>query len=44
MLTAGLQNIPAELYEAAAVDGAGVWRQVRHITLPLLRPVNGCWC
>ena len=30
MLTAGLQNIPDELYEAAAIDGAGIWQQVRH--------------
>ena len=35
---AGLQAIPTHLYEAAAVDGAGVWRRFRHITLPLLRP------
>ncbi|MFE9425263.1 carbohydrate ABC transporter permease [Kitasatospora sp. NPDC006697] len=39
-LTAGLQNIPRELYEAAAMDGAGVWQQIRKITLPSLRPVN----
>ncbi|MFJ9822912.1 carbohydrate ABC transporter permease [Streptomyces sp. NPDC101160] len=39
-VTAGLQNIPRDLYEAAALDGAGVWRQIRHITLPSLRPVN----
>ncbi|MEV4560386.1 sugar ABC transporter permease [Kitasatospora sp. NPDC049285] len=39
-LTAGLQNIPRELYEAAAIDGAGVWQQIRRITLPSLRPVN----
>ncbi|MDF3289919.1 carbohydrate ABC transporter permease [Streptomyces silvisoli] len=39
-LTAGLQNIPRELYEAAAMDGAGTWQQVRRITLPSLRPVN----
>lgn len=39
-LTAGLQNIPKELYEAAAMDGAGVWQQIRKITLPSLRPVN----
>ncbi|RAJ38549.1 multiple sugar transport system permease protein [Kitasatospora sp. SolWspMP-SS2h] len=39
-LTAGLQNIPRELYEAAALDGAGVWQQIRRITLPSLRPVN----
>ncbi len=39
-LTAGLQNIPRELYEAAAMDGAGIWQQIRRITLPSLRPVN----
>ncbi|GAA4178846.1 sugar ABC transporter permease [Gryllotalpicola koreensis] len=33
---AGLQDIPRELYEAAAVDGASNWAQIRHITLPLL--------
>ncbi len=36
---AGLQSIPAELYEAAQVDGAAGWARFRHITLPLLRPV-----
>jgi multiple sugar transport system permease protein len=40
MLTAGMQSIPDELYDASAVDGAGVWRQARHITLAMLRPVN----
>ncbi len=39
-LTAGLQTIPEELYEAAAIDGAGFVSQVRNITLPMLRPVN----
>lgn len=39
-LTAGLQNIPRDLYEAAAMDGADVWQQIRRITLPSLRPVN----
>jgi arabinogalactan oligomer / maltooligosaccharide transport system permease protein len=33
-----LQSIPADLYEAAEVDGASKWAQFRHITLPLLRP------
>jgi multiple sugar transport system permease protein len=33
---AGLQDIPHELYEAAAVDGAGPWQQIRSITIPLL--------
>jgi len=36
---AGLQDIPAQLYEAAALDGAGPWRRFWSITLPLLRPV-----
>ena len=36
---AGLQAIPQELHEAAAIDGAGPWRRFRHITLPLLRPL-----
>jgi multiple sugar transport system permease protein len=35
---AGLQSIPEEVYSASAVDGAGPFRQFRHITLPLLRP------
>jgi multiple sugar transport system permease protein len=36
---AGLQAIPRELNEAAALDGAGTWRRFRYITLPLLRPL-----
>jgi len=39
ILLAGLQSIPPELYEAARIDGASVWRQFRHITLPSLQPV-----
>lgn len=35
---AGLDGIPADLYEAAAVDGAGAWQQFLHITLPNLAP------
>ncbi len=35
---AALQSIPAEILEAASVDGAGVWQRFRRITLPLLRP------
>jgi raffinose/stachyose/melibiose transport system permease protein len=34
---AGLQSIDSQLYEAAALDGAGAWRQFRHITLPGLQ-------
>jgi multiple sugar transport system permease protein len=37
-LLAGLQSIPTDVYEAARVDGAGVWRTYLGITLPLLRP------
>lgn len=37
LLLAGLQTIPAELYEAAAADGATAWRAFQSITLPLLR-------
>ena len=40
IVMAGLQNIPKELYEAASLDGAGLWQQIRRITLPSLRPVN----
>lgn len=36
---AGLQDVPRELYEAAEIDGAGVWRRVWHVTLPMLSPV-----
>jgi multiple sugar transport system permease protein len=38
ILLAGLQTIPASLYEAAEVDGASRWTQFREITLPLLVP------
>jgi len=35
---AGLATVPAELEEAAAIDGAGTWRRFRRITLPLIQP------
>lgn len=38
ILLAGLQAIPAELYEAAALDGANAFQTFRHVTLPLLTP------
>ncbi len=38
IVLAGLQTIPDELYEAAAIDGAGAWQKFRRVTLPLLRP------
>ncbi|HYI23857.1 MAG TPA: sugar ABC transporter permease [Thermomicrobiales bacterium] len=37
LLLGGLQSIPPDLYEAAALDGAGPWKRFVHITLPLLR-------
>jgi multiple sugar transport system permease protein len=39
ILLAGLQGIPRDLYEAARIDGASLWQQFRHITLPSLRPL-----
>jgi multiple sugar transport system permease protein len=39
IFVAGLQAIPEDLYEAARIDGAGAWAQLRHLTLPLLGPV-----
>ena len=39
MVLAGLQAIPLSLYEAARVDGASFWQEVRFITLPQLRPI-----
>lgn len=38
LLLAGLQTIPPEYYEAAAIDGASAWQRFLHITLPLLSP------
>lgn len=37
LILAGLQMIPAHLYEAAKVDGAGLWNRFWHVTLPMLR-------
>ncbi|CAN7716093.1 sugar ABC transporter permease [Paenibacillus sp. LjRoot153] len=39
LILAGLQSIPTDLYEAAKMDGAGFWKQLRHITLPGIRRV-----
>jgi multiple sugar transport system permease protein len=39
ILLAGMQAIAADLYEAAAIDGASKWQQFRSITLPALRPI-----
>jgi multiple sugar transport system permease protein len=40
LFLAGLQAVPQDVYEAASLDGAGWWRQLRHITLPLLMPTT----
>ncbi|MFI9380064.1 carbohydrate ABC transporter permease [Kutzneria sp. NPDC052558] len=40
ILYGGLQGVPAELHEAAALDGAGAWQRFWRITFPLLRPVT----
>ena len=36
LYTAAIQDVPADVYEAAAIDGAGPWQQIRFITVPLL--------
>ena len=43
LFLAGLQGIPEELYEAAAIDGASYWQIQRRITLPLLGPTIRIW-
>lgn len=50
LLGAALANLPAELHEAAAIDGAGRWQEFRYVTLPQLRPaivlatlLSGIW-
>jgi multiple sugar transport system permease protein len=36
---AGLQDVPRELYEAAEIDGAGIWGRLFNVTIPMLSPV-----
>ena len=36
ILFAAMRNVPADLYEAARIDGAGAWNQFRHVTLPMI--------
>jgi N,N'-diacetylchitobiose transport system permease protein len=38
-MLAGLQSVPADVLEAARIDGASSWQRVRHVTLPLLKPL-----
>jgi multiple sugar transport system permease protein len=40
LFLAGLQSIPPQLYEAARIDGAGLWREFVHVTLPMLAPTT----
>ncbi|WP_228562849.1 carbohydrate ABC transporter permease [Catenulispora rubra] len=40
ILYGGLQGVPEQLYEAAAIDGANAWQRFRRITWPMLRPVT----
>jgi multiple sugar transport system permease protein len=40
IILTGLQAIPTDVYEAAAIDGAGVWRTFWKITFPLLKPAH----
>jgi ABC-type sugar transport system permease subunit len=40
IFTAGLMNVPPDLYEAALVDGASKWKAFWRITLPLLKPTT----
>lgn len=39
LFLAGLQNVPRSLYEAAEMDGAGIWAKFRYITVPAINPV-----
>jgi raffinose/stachyose/melibiose transport system permease protein len=43
LFLAGLQGIPRELHEAAAMDGASSWRSLQYVTLPLLGPTIRIW-
>lgn len=40
MMTAGLQQMPKELYESADIDGAGLWHKTMSITLPMLKDIS----
>jgi multiple sugar transport system permease protein len=40
VLHSGLRNIPPEVHEASALDGASGWQTFRHVTFPMLRPVS----
>jgi ABC-type sugar transport system permease subunit len=40
LFLAGLQSVPADLYEAAQIDGANAWQRFRNITIPMLKPTT----
>jgi multiple sugar transport system permease protein len=40
LLYAGMRSIPADIYEAAKIDGAAFWKRVAYITFPMLQPVS----
>jgi ABC-type sugar transport system permease subunit len=40
LYSAGLQQIPHEIYEASSIDGAGAWAQIRRITIPMLSRIT----
>lgn len=39
LVLAGLQSVPEDLHDAARIDGASAWQRLRHVTLPLLKPL-----
>jgi len=39
LITAGIQGLPGDIYEAAKVDGASGWQMFRYLTMPLLKPI-----
>lgn len=41
LMLAGLESLPTDVYEAARVDGATFWQEMRHVTLPLMLPTIG---
>lgn len=38
LLLAGIESLPQEVYEAAKIDGASAWQELRHVTLPMMIP------
>ena len=38
LLLAGLESLPQDVYEAARIDGASAWQELRYVTLPMMLP------